>query len=1238
MPPAQKQLTAVEVIDMFKMLKLPVTDDQQKIEAAEKKHSDYYLRMTNHTDPQKRHQGKQWFKTATRIKDRRDELLQVVRDNFVQGADTMLEAALASNTLRLTGELLARLEEFSRKQCNCDEPLGRAMVSGYLQDRGLELEDALVIPHLVDDLLASAGDGEIRLTWSLPARGCDEVIVLRHDILDRADSSRQGFKLKRGRFSSYVDRDITAGQPYRYEVQSVQTGVVSQGGSSVECVALGDVTDLSTRWAGDHVELSWRKPSDRCEVFVLRARGSLPKLHPGNPEPIPVNGDTVYRGTDAVFVDHDVAPGHEYHYLVVCYFGRGSFTSGVGLRYRAPIPPPAVKSVTARCHDGAVQISWGSVAPNRDIEYLVVRRDGSLAAPHPEDGKLVATTRKTSHFNKAVLPGRQYTYTVFARADGAVGEGRSSVPVDVLQEVTGLEARLGDGTVELHWQTPSNVLRVVVCRNLTSPADHTDGQAVSIISPGVALDREPPDRQTHYLVCCVYRPARTEVVSPGVRVSATPVKMPDPLLALSVESDGPSVVCTWQPPAFGQVVVLRSEGPCRHQPGFVTTVRKMKGMGELLAGRAGLVRDDQPRQARSHYTAFTVAGDHAVVGPSQRCVAIPDATGLAGVATMTGVVLRWDWPEDCTAVTVSRCLDHPPTGPTDPQAVHVPVALATYLMAGERYVDVVHEGEGTIHYAVFAQVTTTSGTFHAHGVMAGSRASIQWAPWLTLEYSLTTPSSRPHKGMALRLRWSLDGAFPEFAGFTLRAAQDRPPTNPSDGVELFRWTPQPGQMEGEHEEMVSLDAVRRQRWSRFFVKAMLCDPSQLERAMVIHPNTCKAFLSSGKLMSREMGRILPYSHKAPRSVTCPNCFVEFPVGKLLFSSFDKDDDRRLQGKHSIWDRMRGRPPAPPVTEGRERLTRRICPNPECGKVLPYSAGTIKSLIIGIIGAKFSGKSHYIASLVNRLENQVSVDLQATLMSASDQTESRYKAEFHDPLFKHSFELPVTVGTPAPLIYDLVFSGALWEEQRDRAVTLALYDTAGENFNDADTVRRMIQYLRVASGIIFLVDPLQSPIVRDQIPPNTTLPNLDKMADPGAIIARVLGELERENVVAHDGPLPTPVAVALTKSDVLRDNGLLPPGRLWSTDTRHSGSFDAAMHEDIAGMMGEQLLEWSPRAYQTITQRFSSNAVFGVSATGCASDKNTRRYKFVNPWRVEDPLLWLLAELGVIPKKNQMHGH
>ncbi len=293
-----------------------------------------------------------------------------------------------------------------------------------------------------------------------------------------------------------------------------------------------------------------------------------------------------------------------------------------------------------------------------------------------------------------------------------------------------------------------------------------------------------------------------------------------------------------------------------------------------------------------------------------------------------------------------------------------------------------------------------------------------------------------------------------------------------------------------------------------------------------------------------------------------------------------------------------------------------------------------SLVIGLIGAKFAGKSHYVASLVKRFEGQVGADFDASLVAVNEETQDRYRREFYEPLFGRGLELPVTVGTPPPLIYDLSIGGGPWGERRARNATLSLYDTAGENFDDREIVGRMLKYLSVASGVILLVDPLQAPAVREAIDDRANLPDLDRMADPHAIVGRVLQELDGGRINVDQRPFDVPVAVVLTKCDILRDAGLVEPNRLWRTEVRHAGVFDRALHEDMSGMFGELLLRWSPATFATVARRFPRHAFFGVSATGCASDPATRRYRYVTPWRVEEPLLWLLAELGIIATDKQ----
>ena len=290
-------------------------------------------------------------------------------------------------------------------------------------------------------------------------------------------------------------------------------------------------------------------------------------------------------------------------------------------------------------------------------------------------------------------------------------------------------------------------------------------------------------------------------------------------------------------------------------------------------------------------------------------------------------------------------------------------------------------------------------------------------------------------------------------------------------------------------------------------------------------------------------------------------------------------------------------------------------------------------MIGLVGAPASGKSHYIASLVHRLEGQVGQDLNAALLPVTDDTQARYRREFYNPLFRNHAPLQASVGVPPPLIYDLTLDGNLRGEKDPRAVTLALYDTAGENLRDPNVFRQFVQYVGIASGLMLLVDPLQLEKVREALPANLRPTPTAAAEDttPGSILSLIIDELQRRGCTdRRTGLITPPLAVVLTKCDVLRDAGLIGKNRLWSTDTRHIGAFNREAHEDMSGMIGEFIQQWHPEVYNNVSQRFLRHAFFGVSATGCAPDRVSGTYKYVAPWRVEDPLLWALYELGVLP--------
>ena len=344
------------------------------------------------------------------------------------------------------------------------------------------------------------------------------------------------------------------------------------------------------------------------------------------------------------------------------------------------------------------------------------------------------------------------------------------------------------------------------------------------------------------------------------------------------------------------------------------------------------------------------------------------------------------------------------------------------------------------------------------------------------------------------------------------------------------------------------------------------------------------------------------------------------------------DGKLVQARYTLIDRILGRGPEVPDSATRNGSGGKLkwdfaCPNTHCQKVLPTAVSRDASLLIGIVGASQSGKTHYVTSLIEQLQELVGSRFRAGMIPLDDATVRRFNRELKNPLFGSHTRLPVTVGEVPPLLYNLMFDGSLWGESEPRSVTLALYDTAGENMNDHEKVRDLVTYLGVAAGIIFVVDPLQSLSLRQTLPQGTTLPDVNEESSPSAIVGRIKDMLE----VKH-GRFVTPVAFTMTKCDVLKKNKIIPPHSTWNSNRMHEAAFDEALHRSMQQDISEIFKRYELHTYNTFTRFFANHAFFGVSATGCSEDPTTGRYKSVSPWRVEDPLIWLLAKLKVLPIK------
>ena len=321
------------------------------------------------------------------------------------------------------------------------------------------------------------------------------------------------------------------------------------------------------------------------------------------------------------------------------------------------------------------------------------------------------------------------------------------------------------------------------------------------------------------------------------------------------------------------------------------------------------------------------------------------------------------------------------------------------------------------------------------------------------------------------------------------------------------------------------------------------------------------------------------------------------------------------------DRLLGRPVK--CSCGHE-TTVEVCPR--CDHDWPRNLEDTDNFIIAIVGAKGAGKSHYLTVLINELTHRVGARFHAALSAADDHTRDRYRKHYRQYLYDGHQQIPPTPrGKTEPLIYHLAFAKSIGLK---RVVSLIFFDTAGEHFDDVRTIERHNAYLQRASGIIYLLDA-------SHVAAATLRPNREATAsatDPLDLTARVSEVVRSMRSIVVNDPIDIPVAVAISKLDLVRS--LFEPGSALHLDSPHSGFFDLSDFRTVHEGIAKQLDQWiGPGLENFLSGHFSAHGYFGVTALGHSPDADGHLKETLAPFRVEDPLLWLLFKLKVIRGKD-----
>jgi len=320
----------------------------------------------------------------------------------------------------------------------------------------------------------------------------------------------------------------------------------------------------------------------------------------------------------------------------------------------------------------------------------------------------------------------------------------------------------------------------------------------------------------------------------------------------------------------------------------------------------------------------------------------------------------------------------------------------------------------------------------------------------------------------------------------------------------------------------------------------------------------------------------------------------------------------------------------------------VCPS--CHNTLPESTLLGRDMIISVVGSRDTGKSHFVGVIIHELINRIAVKFGGAMVGFDDTTK-RYEANFGHRLYKENQTLDLTASylvseTYRPLIYTFnVKNKGLFSESID-CFTFVFFDTAGEDLNEEDTMSTVNKYICQSAGIIFLLDPMKISAVSNQLDTDVVsrASSVDWRQATGSddIMARVSNLIRNANDISSTKKIDIPVAAVFSKFDVVEP--LIPPGSTILEQSPHclEKAFLLPDWHNVNSEIKGLLNAWGENAFMAnLDVNYTNYSYFGVSALGLNNNpRNDRGIERPRPHRIEDPLLWILKENGVIKAKKK----
>ncbi len=337
---------------------------------------------------------------------------------------------------------------------------------------------------------------------------------------------------------------------------------------------------------------------------------------------------------------------------------------------------------------------------------------------------------------------------------------------------------------------------------------------------------------------------------------------------------------------------------------------------------------------------------------------------------------------------------------------------------------------------------------------------------------------------------------------------------------------------------------------------------------------------------------------------------------------------------SLLERVQARPGVGRCAECEVETSMLLCPS--CHMEIPHGWTEAESKVIALVGTENSGKTNLLTVLLHQLQRDFPRIAEGIMYQLDEHSQDRFHkarvALFRDGIVPEKTDVVRQSREQVRFPFNLRLQ---WGSDRVRkTLNLAIYDMAGENFDDVKDIQRDARYIARADALMLLLDPLQLQRPVAELARGEAL-GWDTATQEG--LARLTQVMKVERNLGLKKKLRIPLAVVVTKIDQLKS--MLQSSPVYTLPVMTKG-FDDVICQSISKGTEQLVGEWLGEGLSIFSaQEFRKVQYFAVSALGSQpirerdpeTDEETGvqkvRDRDVQPFRNLEPLMWLLREWG-----------